>query len=39
MPCKIHKYVNFKIFIERVLRPQYFNFEICIEFLKTIINY
>ena len=29
---EIHKYVNFKICIEKVLRPEYFNFEIRIIF-------
>ena len=28
---KIHKYVNFEICIERVLRLSYFNFVICIK--------
>ena len=38
MPYKIYKYVNFKMYIENVLRFEYFNFEICIEFFKMIIN-
>ena len=36
IPYKIHKCVNFKIWIEKVLRREYFNFKFALNFWKRL---